>query len=75
MANGMLDPEMVRRLGKAIAATAELAVAVLAGVIAGSWLDKRLDTDPFFLLILSLAGLVVGFLRLSRWLKNSENSE
>lgn len=68
----MLDPEFLRRAGGATAAAAELAVAVLLGVLAGSWLDTRLGTAPVLLLLLSLAGLIVGLVRLTSWLKSSE---
>lgn len=68
----MLDPEFLRRVGGVTAAAVEMAVAVLLGVFAGSWLDSRLGTAPVLLLLLSLAGLIVGFVRLHTWQKSSE---
>lgn len=71
----MLDPEILRRMGGAAAAAAELAVAVLVGVFGGAWLDTRFGTSPVLLLSLSLAGLLVGLVRLTRWLKSSESQD
>lgn len=71
----MLDPELLRKLGAVTAAATEVVVAVGLGLLAGGWLDRQLGTSPSFLLLLSLVGLVVGFWRLSRWLKGSEQRD
>lgn len=58
-----------------MAAAAELAVTVTLGVFVGAWLDTRFGTAPFLLLLLALAGLVAGLVRLTRWLKNTESTD
>ncbi len=68
----MLDPVLLRKVGLATAAAAETAVAVLLGLVVGGWLDARFDTAPVFLFACSLAGLLIGFWRLSRWLTRSD---
>ncbi len=50
---------------------------ILIGYYVGSYLDKRLGTDPWFLLFFLLLGIVGGFLEYLKILKgmNSDNSE
>lgn len=71
----MLDPEMLHKMGAAMAAAAELAVTVTLGVFLGAWLDTRFGTAPTLLLLTALAGLITGFVRLTRRLQNSETSD
>lgn len=35
-----------------------MAASVLIGVLLGRWIDQRLNTDPIFLLVFSLLGVV-----------------
>lgn len=72
---GMLDPEMLQRLARAMAAAAELALTVLLGVGLGAWLDSRLGTAPILILLLALAGLVIALVRLTRWMKTTETPD
>jgi F0F1-type ATP synthase assembly protein I len=65
----MLNPEMLRSLGRLTAAASELAILVVLGSLAGSWLDSQLTTSPVFLLVLAVAALVLGFVRLTRALR------
>ncbi|OGN81586.1 MAG: hypothetical protein A2X23_13205 [Chloroflexi bacterium GWC2_73_18] len=37
-----------------------LLIAVLAGVLAGSWVDRQLGTTPIFLLVGLILGLAAG---------------
>lgn len=60
----MLDPAFLRQLGRLTAPVSELAVAVVLGIVAGSWLDTRMFTSPVFSLLLTLAGLTIGMVRL-----------
>lgn len=65
----MLNPEMLRSLGRLTAAVTELAVLVVLGSLAGSWLDSHLSTSPALLLVLAVASLILGFIRLTRALR------
>ncbi len=35
-------------------------VPILAGVVAGRWLDQRFGTNPIFLFILIISGVLIG---------------
>src|ERR1700733_2008236 len=39
----------------------ELGLAVIIGVLGGMWLDSRLGTQPWMMLLLLVLGLVAGF--------------
>lgn len=65
----MLNPEMLQTLGRLTAACTELAVLVVLGALAGHWLDSRLTTSPVLLLGLSVTALILGFVRLTRALR------
>lgn len=51
-------------MGRLTALVSELAVSVVLGVAAGAWVDGRLSTSPVFTLLLTLAGLTLGMVRL-----------
>lgn len=51
-------------MGRLTALVTELAVSVVLGVAAGAWVDARLSTSPVFTLLLTLAGLTLGMVRL-----------
>lgn len=61
-------PDMRQQLFRASAMVTEMAVTVILGVIAGGWLDRRLDTSPIFLFLLSLVALIFGMYRMIRTL-------
>ncbi|MEO8551231.1 MAG: AtpZ/AtpI family protein [Kofleriaceae bacterium] len=39
----------------------ELGIAVIVGLFAGMWLDSKLGTTPWLMLVLLVLGLVAGF--------------
>jgi F0F1-type ATP synthase assembly protein I len=51
-------------MGRLTALVSELAISVVLGVAAGAWVDDRLSTSPVFTLLLTLAGLTLGMVRL-----------
>ncbi len=65
----MFDPRVLKGMVRASAMVFELGVLVLVGALAGFWLDKRLETSPLFLTLLSLAALVGGMIRIHRMLQ------
>ena len=54
-----------------------MAAFILVGYYIGSYLDKRLGTDPWFLLLFLLLGIVGGFMEYLQILKgmNSANKD
>jgi len=62
----MLDRSFLLKLGRATAVITEMAVTVVAGVFAGSWIDDQLGLTPVFLLSITLGALIVGMVRLTR---------
>lgn len=66
-----LDPRSLARWGPLLAAGTELAACVVAGVIAGYYLDRYFGSAPWLTLLCTLGGLVGGMSRLlwvlKRW--------
>lgn len=68
------DPRSVGRGIRFIAAGTELAASVVAGVIAGYYLDRYLGSAPWLTLLFTLAGLIGGLTRLFWTLKQLERT-
>ena len=47
----------------------ELGLSVVVGFLIGSWLDKWLATEPWFLLVFGIAGIVAGYRSIFRLVK------
>ena len=47
----------------------ELGLSVVVGFLIGGWLDKWLQTDPYFLLIFGIAGIIAGYRSIFRLVK------
>ena len=47
----------------------ELGLSVVVGCIIGSWLDEWLATEPWFLLVFGIAGIVAGYRSIFRLIK------
>lgn len=62
----MLDRSFLLKVGRATAIVSEMAVTVVLGVYAGSFLDDRFALSPVLLLTFTLGALVVGMVRLTR---------
>ena len=62
----MLDRSFFLKLGRATAVVTEMAVTIVLGVYAGSYLDSRLGLSPVLLLSFTLGALIVGTVRLTR---------
>ena len=52
------------RYGRGLSLVFEFTGSVGAGVFIGYFLDQKLETEPWFLIILTLAAVVGGFIRL-----------
>ena len=53
----------------------ELGLAVLLGVLFGMWLDRRLGTEPWLMLVGLGLGLVAGFRNVMRAVARAERDE
>lgn len=47
----------------------ELGLSVVVGFLIGSWIDEWLATDPWFLLIFGIAGIIAGYRSIFRLVK------
>ena len=47
----------------------ELGLSVVIGFLIGSWLDDWLRTDPWFLLVFGIAGIISGYRSIFRLVK------
>lgn len=63
-------PENFRRYLRFSTVGLELGLSVLVGLIIGQWLDERLGTEPWLLLLFLLLGMAAGFRSVYRALKN-----
>lgn len=44
---------------------------ILIGVFGGKWIDSKLETEPLFLIVGLLSGIVLGVFGMMRLLKNT----
>ena len=51
----------------------ELGLSVVVGFLIGGWLDKWLQTDPYFLLIFGIAGIIAGYRSIFRLVKRVQS--
>ena len=51
----------------------ELGLSVVVGFLIGGWLDKWLNTEPYFLLIFGVAGIFAGYRSIFRLVKRVQN--
>jgi ATP synthase protein I len=75
----VLDPAARRskRAYNALSASSvglELGIAVVIGVLGGMWLDSKLGTTPWLMLLLMVLGLVAGFRNVLRAVKRAERA-
>jgi F0F1-type ATP synthase assembly protein I len=56
----------IRAAGLASTAGLVLVVAIVIGWAFGSWLDKKLGTDPWLMLLFTLMGIAAGFIEMFR---------
>lgn len=64
-----IDPDaqkMWRQAARFSAVGLELGVAILIGYLLGAWLDKRLGTQPYLMMLCLLLGIAAGFRSLMR---------
>ena len=51
----------------------ELGLSVIVGFLIGSWLDEWLATEPWFLLVFGIAGIVAGYRSIFRLVKRIQS--
>ena len=55
------DHKWIRGVGPASSIGMLLVIATVIGWLFGSWLDKKLGTDPWLMLTFTLIGVAAGF--------------
>lgn len=65
----------IRNAGLASTAGIVLVVATFIGFFFGQWLDKRLGTEPWLTLLLTLMGIVAGFIEVFRIVRQISEDE
>ena len=63
------------QLLRASAMVTEMAVTVILGLLAGGWVDRRLDCSPLFLFALSLLAFIVGMARMVKALSSEPRND
>ena len=62
----MAEKSSSEQLIRAAAMVTEMAVTIILGLLAGGWADRRFDTSPLFLFLLTLLAFILGMARLMR---------
>jgi putative F0F1-ATPase subunit (Ca2+/Mg2+ transporter) len=52
----------------------ELGIAVILGLLFGMWLDRRLGTEPWMMLVFLVLGLIAGFRNVLRAVARAEKA-
>lgn len=65
----------MRAAGLASTAGIVLVVATAIGFLFGQWLDQKLGTDPWLMLLFTLMGIVAGFIEMIRILLRISEEE
>ena len=60
------EPGKPNPYGVALGIGTELVTCVLLGFFAGQWLDKKLDTGPWLMLLATMSGIGLGLYQLIR---------
>jgi ATP synthase protein I len=64
------DPDRIRKWGHLAGIGPLLVASVLVGYLIGTWLDSKLGTSPWLLVLGVLLGTAAGFVNLVRLLQN-----
>ena len=51
----------------------EVGLSVVVGFLIGTWLDKWLETEPWFLIIFGAAGVIAGYRGMYRMVKRMQS--
>ncbi len=51
----------------------EVGLSVVVGFLIGTWLDDLLDTEPWFLIIFGIAGIIAGYRSMFRMVKRVQS--
>jgi len=67
--------KVIRQIASYSTLGLEMGLSVAVGAVIGYYLDKWLDTEPWFLIIFLLFGVVAGFRSLYRALKRLQRED
>ena len=65
----MSDKTLQKQLMGASAMVTEMSLLIVAAAFAGRWLDEKLNTSPFLLIVGIFGGLTLGMMRLLQTLQ------
>ena len=51
----------------------EVGLSVVVGFLIGTWFDKWLETEPWFLIIFGVAGVIAGYRGMYRMVKRMQS--
>ena len=51
----------------------EVGLSVVVGFLIGTWLDEWFETEPWFLLIFGIAGIIAGYRSMFRMVKRMQS--
>ncbi len=51
----------------------EVGLSVVVGFLIGTWLDEWLESEPWFLLIFGIAGIIAGYRSMFRMVKRMQS--
>ncbi len=71
----MLGNDTLRRAMQAATITGELALWCVIGLWFGSWLDRKLGTEPWLFLLFTLLGFALGLLRLFQGIQRLQGED
>jgi F0F1-type ATP synthase assembly protein I len=69
------DRQQLKQVGFLSAAGLELAISIVLGAFAGRWLDDKLDSSPYLMLLGLLLGAAAGFRSLFRTARKAMNGD
>ncbi|HEX9843177.1 MAG TPA: AtpZ/AtpI family protein [bacterium] len=64
------SPNRIKQYLRFSAVGLELGLSVIVGLVVGQWLDSRLGTEPWLLLLFLVFGMIAGFRSVFRLLRD-----
>jgi ATP synthase protein I len=69
------DNSWLRKAGLASSIGLTLAIAIILGWAFGNWLDKKLGTTPYLMLLFTLLGVAAGFIEMIKIAKQLSDDD
>lgn len=69
------DYSWMRKVGLASSIGLVMVISIFIGYFVGSWLDKKLGTTPWLMMILTLMGIAAGFIEMIKIVQQLSKDE